>query len=207
MNPVAAAELRTLVLRAQDGEVEAFERLVDLTQGRLFRTAFMLLGDRQDAEDTVQESLLLAWRRLHMLEKPDAFGGWLTRICVRRATDLGRQRARRATDVTATEDLEKLPYAAGAAPAAYGTAASGTTGATAYGTSPEHTAIVDAQLGALTRVLGSIDPDLRACWVLREIDGLTYDEIARTLAITEPTVRGRLARARSLIIRRMDEWR
>jgi RNA polymerase sigma-70 factor (ECF subfamily) len=78
---------RALVLRAQDGDPAAFEQLVDLHQGRLFRIAFMVTGDRQEAEDVVQETLVLAWRRLHLLEEPAAFRGWVAQICSRSATE------------------------------------------------------------------------------------------------------------------------
>ena len=69
MSPDPGQEERTLVLRAQDGETTAFEQLVDRHQGRLFRIAFTVVGDRQEAEDLVQETLVLAWRRLHLLEE------------------------------------------------------------------------------------------------------------------------------------------
>ncbi|MDZ4232311.1 MAG: sigma-70 region 4 domain-containing protein [Dietzia sp.] len=52
-----------------------------------------------------------------------------------------------------------------------------------------------------------MDPDLRSCWTLREIDGMSYREVASALDITESTARGRLARARTHVIEYMKEWR
>ena len=57
---------RALALRAQDGDPDAFDVLIDRHQGRLFRIAYLVLGDRQDSEDVVQETLLTAWKRLHL---------------------------------------------------------------------------------------------------------------------------------------------
>lgn len=187
---------RSLVLRAQDGDPAAFEQLVDLHQGRLFRIAFMVAGDRQEAEDVVQETLVLAWRRLHLLEEPAAFRGWVAQICSRSATDVVRRRARRATAPAEAEDLEPAPGAASTVSPA-GAAAS----------DPARSALVDAQLTALAGVLASIDPEMRTCWVLREIDGMSYREICRTVDASEPTVRGRIARARARIVHEMEEWR
>ena len=55
---------RYLVLRAQDGDINAFEQLVERYQGRLFRTAYMIVRNRHDSEDIVQETLIQAWRSL-----------------------------------------------------------------------------------------------------------------------------------------------
>ena len=52
----------------------------------------------------------------------------------------------------------------------------------------------------------TVQPELRIVWVLREVDDMSYEEIAKTLNLTESTVRGRLARARSLVMRNMKEW-
>lgn len=190
-DPVSIDE-RTLVLRAQDGDAAAFEQLVDLHQGRLFRLAYMILGDRQDAEDVVQESLVLAWKRLHLLEDPSSFRAWTSRICTNGATDVGRRRSRRRTEVAedlALEDRRAQAVGAGRAD------------------DPAHEALVNAQLQALSRILADLEPGLRTCWALREIDGMSYLDIARAVDATEPTVRGRIARARTRIAQRMQEWR
>lgn len=179
---------RTLVLRAQDGDPDAFDVLIDRHQGRLFRIAYLVLGDRQDSEDVVQETLLTGWKRLHLLEDPDAVRAWLAQICTRRATDIARRRARRATVTHRPEDLHRhrdpRPRA-----------------------DPAHASEVNAQMRALAQVLATMDPDLRACWTLREIDGMSYRQIAAALDVTESTARGRIARARTHVIDYMKEWR
>ena len=179
---------RTLVLRAQDGDTSAFEGLVDRHQGLLFRIAYLMLGDRQDSEDVVQESLLLAWKRLHLLDNPDRFRSWLSRICSRRATDLARRRSRRSTQAQPPEAMESR-------------------GDERPESDPARTTQVHAQLHALAQVLATLGPDLRSCWALREVEGMTYLEVARTLGITEATARGRIARARTQVIKQMQEWR
>jgi len=63
---------RYLVLRAQDGDINAFEQLVERYQGRLFRTAYMIVRNRHDSEDIVQETLIQAWRSLHRVGEPGA---------------------------------------------------------------------------------------------------------------------------------------
>lgn len=183
---------RDLVLRAQDGEVAAFEALIDRHQGILFRVAMATVRHRADAEDLVQETLLTAWRRLGLLEDPSAFRAWLLQICSRRATDLVRTRARRRTDATAPVDLpEERPR--GDAPTDEA--------------DPFSRVVVGEQLRTLADVLAGLEASLRSVWVLREIEGLGYAEIASALGTTTATVRGRLARARQQIITTMEEWR
>lgn len=187
---------RALVLRAQDGDVAAFETLVDRHQSRLFRIAYMVLHDRGDAEDVVQEALVLAWRRLGLLEDPLAFRSWISRITSRAATDVVRRNARRATDTAEGEDLE----AAGP-----GGALGGASPRSAP--EPERAALANAQMEALATILQTIPEDQRTCWVLREIDGMGYREISQVVDAGEATVRGRIARARAQILNRMEEWR
>lgn len=179
---------RSLVLRAQDGDPDAFDVLAGRHQGRLFRIAYLVVGDRQDSEDVVQETLLTAWKRLHLLGDPDAVRPWLAQICSRRATDVARRRARRATDAHSPEDLQHQRDLRSRS-------------------DPAHTTEVNAQMRALARVLATMEPDLRACWTLREIDGMSYRHIAATLDVTETTARGRIARARRHVIDYMKEWR
>ena len=162
--------------------------LIDRHQGRLFRIAYLVLGDRQDSEDVVQETLLTGWKRLHLLEDPDAVRAWLAQICSRRATDIARRRARRATDAHRPEDLHRHRDPSSRA-------------------DPAHASEVNAQMRALAQVLATMDPDLRACWTLREIDGMSYRQIAAALDVTESTARGRIARARTHVIDYMKEWR
>ena len=71
---------------------------------------------------------------------------------------------------------------------------------------PAESSEVNAQIEALADLLATVQPELRIVWVLREIDDMSYEEIAQALNLTESTVRGRLARARSLVMRHMKEW-
>ncbi|MBF0697676.1 RNA polymerase sigma factor [Actinomyces bowdenii] len=197
-SPVSRGIERHLVLRAQDGDPQAFEQLITRYQGRLFRTAYMILGNRQDSEDAVQEALILAWKRLHLLREPEAFHGWLLRICTNEATSAVRRRSRHRTDPHDSESLEALDSQTG------DTRTSPTGGPTAA--DPATSNEVNAQIQALAGVLSTIRPELSIVWVLREVETMSYEEIAQTLNITVSTVRGRLARARSAVIKRMKEW-
>jgi RNA polymerase sigma-70 factor (ECF subfamily) len=141
-----------------------------------------ILNASADVDDVVQEAFVTAWQRLPELEDPGKAKSWLMRVVSRKAVD--RIRARRPQ--VSVDDVE--PSApANASPARVAEARAG----------------VDA-LGAALHTLADAE---RECWVLREVGGYSYDEIAEEMNVPVTTVRGLLARARKHIIVRMEEWR
>jgi RNA polymerase sigma-70 factor (ECF subfamily) len=72
---------------------------------------------------------------------------------------------------------------------------------------PESRAIASSQLDALSAVLSALPEAQRQCWVLKEVGGLSYEEIAERLDVTTTVVRGRLARARTTVVTEMEAWR
>ncbi|WP_351224467.1 sigma-70 family RNA polymerase sigma factor [Streptomyces sp. NPDC002133] len=173
----------TLVVRARDGDVRAFEVLVRRYQGPMYRLALHILSNRGDAEDVVQEVFLSAWRRLGQLRDDAAFVGWLYRTTTNRCLNLIR--ARRPV---AEADLDSRESAEAAG-------------------SPERAAQVNEQLIALAAALTQLTPEQRACWLLREVHGRPYKEIARATGTTRTAVRGRIARARAQLAEAMSPWK
>ena len=183
----------SVVARAQDGDLAAFEHLVMAYQDRLFRLAYRMLSNRTDAEDIVQETLTTSWRSLPMLVDVNAFSGWLYRLATNKCLDLLRKRSAHAETIT---DPEELRF----------TAESGSL-QDSSGADPADRAEWSAQERELTKILNTLPPAQRACWLLREIHGRSYAEISDTLKISPTTVRGTLARARQKIAEGMSQWR
>src|SRR6266446_4652851 len=93
------------VARARSGDADAFRVLVDRHSRSLFRLAFRMTGNQQDAEDVVQDSFLRAYRQLGKFDERASFGTWLYRIAVNCSLDLVRSRKRRSEHM-APEDSE-----------------------------------------------------------------------------------------------------
>lgn len=87
---------RELVVRARDGDHDAFARLAAASIGRLNAIARLILHDYGAAEDAVQDALVDAWRNLRALRDPDRFDAWLNRILVRSCQDTRRRESRRS---------------------------------------------------------------------------------------------------------------
>ena len=179
------ADDRTIAGRASDGDVEAFTVLARRYTPLLRAYARRILSGTASVDDIVQDSFITAWQRLPELDDPGRVRGWLMRIVSRKAIDEVRA-TRPHLDLDGVEGLE-LPSRPGDGPA--------------------QRTERRAELTALADALQELPDAQRECWVLREIGGCSYDEIAEQLEQPVSTVRGLLARARKHIIVRMEEWR
>lgn len=184
--PLGSLDEAGIVARAQDGDLSAFEHLVETYQGRLFRLAYRMLNDRGEAEDVVQDTLTAGWSALPGLDRSSAFGGWVYRTATNRCLDVLR---RRSAHPEASMDANWLWPAL----------------AVQHG-DPHRSAEITAELECLSRALAELPAGQRACWLLRELHGQSYAEIAAALGISPVTVRGRLARARENLAEAMIQW-
>ncbi|MGR0161952.1 RNA polymerase sigma factor [Paenarthrobacter nitroguajacolicus] len=177
--------------RAADGDTAAFEALAR-RHGPLMRaTARRLTGSLADADDVVQEALVQAWKQLDNLRDPAAVKGWLLRIVGSRSIDHLRKRRNHV-------GLEDLEHHVGNRVQEH---------AKPETKDPEHGAVNTSRVEALKSALAKLPEEQRRCWVLKEFNDQSYEEIALTLNISPASVRGRLARARITLARTMEEWR
>ncbi|GAA3269517.1 RNA polymerase sigma factor [Paenarthrobacter aurescens] len=173
--------------RAADGDTAAFEALAR-RHGPLMRaTARRLTGSLADADDVVQETLVQAWKQMDTLRDPAAVKGWLLRIVGSRSIDHLRKRRHHVglDDVVDQMQHDPKPQAE----------------------DPQHRAVNSSRVDALKAALAALPEEQRRCWVLKEFNDQSYEEIALTLNISPASVRGRLARARITLARTMEEWR
>lgn len=168
--------------RAMDGDVEAFAVLVRRYTPMMRAYTQRMLNASADVDDIVQETFVTAWQRFSELDDPSKVKSWLMRIVSRKAVD--RIRALRPTI-----DVDEIEQASPSH------------------STPDRVAETRAGVAALGAALQELPAAQRECWVLREIGGYSYDEIAQELDITVSTARGLLARARKYMIVRMEAWR
>ncbi len=177
-----ATEDLELVERSRAGDHEAFSRLVAKYEKRIYHLAFGMLGNRDDALDVTQEAFIKAYRALKGFRGGGGFHTWLYRIAYNQAIDFIRKEGRR-THVEFDE-----------------TYVSGTVENPQISPSPEFNPARSLAQKELNRVVMDAIQRLpehhRAVIVLREVEGHSYQEIARILKIRKGTVMSRLHYAR-----------
>jgi RNA polymerase sigma-70 factor (ECF subfamily) len=174
--PRERGELDGLVVAAKGGDRRAFDELVRRTYVDTYTLALRLTADEEDARDVVQESYLRAWRGLARFRGDAQFSTWMYRITANAAyTALKRRRRHRfeTLDGLAHEPVELHPDAL-----------------------PEDAAESTALLGQLEVALDTLPPKLRVLVVLKDVYGLSHEEIADELGISVPAAKVRLHRGR-----------
>ena len=161
------------------GDASAFRVLVDRHSRPVFRLAYRLTGNREDAEDVVQETFLRAYRQLGRFEARASFGTWIHRIAVNCAVDLLRQRPRH--QAAASLEDARAGYAAdipdeGAA-------------------GPDRLAESAEVRLRLTRALDCLTHSERAAFMLRHFEGRSVEEIGRALGLRTSATKHSIFRA------------
>ena len=181
-----------LVQRCAGGDEPACAELVGEHQRMVVQLAMNLLGDRDEALDLSQEVFLRVFRTIHRFRGQSSLRTWIYRIAVNQARNRHRfwRRRRRADQVSLDEHV-----------AAHGELLSG-------GESTPDRVLAQKELAArLQSALDHLPFDQRTAIVLREIDGLSYEEIAYSLGVAIGTVKSRLTRARQALREDLREAR
>lgn len=184
-----------LLRAARLDDEAAFEEIVERYAPGMLRFAVRMVGEPDLAADAVQEAFVSAWRNLATFEGRSSLKTWLYRLLHRRVVDL--LRVRRATPV----DDEVLSIESDRP----GTSV--TLGWSTPATDPLQAVLDRELLDALRAALLELPAPQRATWLLREIEGMGYQEIAETLGTTAGSVRGHLHRARGTLGVTLDRWR
>ncbi len=184
------ARERELVDRCRCGDAVAFARIVALHEGMVFNLAARLLGDGEEARDVAQEVFLQVYRRLGRFEGRSSLKTWIYRIVVNQCHNKRRFWHRHGRDRE-----EELDDRCTAPP----TSRSGEWLASPY----EQTRSHERSL-AVQKALMCLSFDQRSVVVLREIEGLSCEEVAAALGIPDGTVKSRLSRARDALRRHLS---
>ncbi|HMC62425.1 MAG TPA: sigma-70 family RNA polymerase sigma factor [Candidatus Solibacter sp.] len=164
-------EQRSVIEAAKSGDLAAFEILMRQHERLVLVTALRLVGNMPDAQDVSQEVFLKLYRNLRKVDGAQSIAGWLYRVTVNAVRDLQRRKRPEAP----MEFAENLP---------------------AGGTDPQQAATEAERRRALEMSLRMLPEKERAALVLRDLEGLTTEEVARVLGSSEATVRSQISKAR-----------
>ena len=182
-----------LIERLRARELGAFEDLLAHFERPVYSLCFRLLGDAEEARDAAQETFLKVYRGLSGFRGEAGLKTWIYRIAINQAMNQQRWWRRRHRDDTISLDLTRGD--------------SETLGnlLPASSASPEQLAIATEREASILRALAEIKPEYRITLVLREIEELSYEEIAKTMGISIGTVKSRIARGREELRRRVKD--
>lgn len=182
-----AGQVAQLVRRARAGDHAAFDALVEEYSSQVYNLALRITGSREEAEDCVQEAFLRAYAALPRFRGRAAFSTWLYRVALNVACDAARRRRRAplavselATGEDPAPDLDR-PLGEGLPPRRE---------------SPEEGAILHQRRRVILEAIQRLPEHQRAVLVLYDLQGFSYEEIARITGARVGTVKSRLSRAR-----------
>ncbi len=168
-----------ILTKGAQGDLESFEMIYKATAGFVYSVAFRVVGNQQDAEEIMQEVFLTVYRKLKSFRFQSSFKTWIYRVTANCAINYSKKISKeRNKTVEYDENLDALE-----SPDEAGTKIN----------REYHETMVHS-------LLKTLNPDQRACIVLRNIEGLSYQEIAESLRININTVRSRLKRGREALL-------
>ncbi len=179
-----------MLARCRAGDATAFALLVRAYQDRVLNVCWRMCGRREDAEDLTQEAFVRAFQQIHRFEGKSQFYTWVYRIAVnlalsaRRRSQFPRPASLDDESVRQSGPVSDGGFRRAVAPSDRG---------------PVDAAAANESRAVVAAALEQLDPDHRAVVVLRDLDGLDYDEIAEILDIPRGTVKSRLHRGRAAL--------
>lgn len=166
-----------LIRLAGDGDQRAFETLISVHESRMYAVALRMCGNREDAQDCMQEAMIRIYRSMTTFKGQSSFATWVYRITMNSCLDeLRRRKTRTATSLDALLDNGYSP--------------------SDEADTPEQHSLQNEQRRLLERAIASLPDDMRAAIVLRDIQGCSYEEIAQTLDANVGTIKSRISRGR-----------
>jgi RNA polymerase sigma-70 factor (ECF subfamily) len=178
-----------LVARVQRGDKQAFDLLVLKYQRKIMRLLSRMIRDPGEIEDVAQEAFIKAYRALPQFRGESAFYTWLYRIAINTARNWLAQNNRRPSTPSAQENEEGETFDA--------------TDNLTDSSNPESEMASRQIADTVNKAINDLPEDLRNAIVMREIDGMSYEDIAESMSCPIGTVRSRIFRAREAIATRL----
>ncbi|HHH11748.1 MAG TPA: sigma-70 family RNA polymerase sigma factor [Sorangium sp.] len=183
---------RALVTQAQQGDTAAFQQLVERHQRRAFAIAVGMVRDENDAREIVQEAFLRVFKSLDRFKGSSAFFTWLYRIVTNLSIDHMRRPARREAELfdnpQVADDADNFPFVS-----------------RIDGANPMDVVRRKQIAASIQAALAALPPYHRAVIIMREVEGMSYDQMATAMGVSKGTIMSRLFHARQKLQRALAD--
>lgn len=175
-----------LIERASRGDPFAFNALMAAHEKRMYAVALRMFGNREDAQDCLQEAMLRIYRSIGNFKGQSSFATWVYRITMNSCLDeLRRKKNKQSTSLDGLLDQGWAPMD--------------------EGETPEKHAMRTELRRELKRAIRELPEDMRSAVILRDVQGFSYEEIAQVLNVHVGTVKSRISRAREKLRGKLKE--
>lgn len=171
---------RELIARLQKRDEAAFEELIRQYEKKVYTLCFRMCGNSEDAEEAAQDAFLALWRGIDRFRQESSLSTWIYRLATNACIDTLRRRKKQSGSVS-LDDEELFVDAVDTSP------------------QPQETVEHREAQKLLQESLSALPEEYRKVLILREIEGLSYTEIAESASIELNTVKSRISRGRSLL--------
>jgi RNA polymerase sigma-70 factor, ECF subfamily len=193
---ILATDDLTLVKRVRSGDQRAFKLLVERYQRKIFSVALGMVKDREEARDVSQEAFVKVYKYIEHFKGDASFYTWLYRITVNICIDVLRRRGGGKNEHVEFDETVQMDSAE---------ANIGALGSR-LGTNPQKSALRKELAAKIQEALEQVPEKHRAILLLREIEGMSYEDLSRTLEIPKGTVMSRLFHARAKVQKILSEY-
>ena len=190
--PAVSAREQYLVARLHAGEMDAFSELVTEYQPLVYSLTLRVVHDREEARDVAQDTFLKIYRHFDKFRGESSLKTWICKVAVNQALNSQRwwKRRRREETCSLDEPINEQQHVSDRLQSS--------------GNSPEADTLAHERKHQLELALKELKPDFKMVVVLRDIEGMAYEEIASILEISVGTVKSRIARGRDMLRERLN---
>lgn len=173
-----------LLRAAKRGDSAAFESLMGAYERRVYGLCLRMMGNAHDGEDAAQEAMIRIWQKIGQCRDEAALSTWIYRVTANACTDALRKRSRQAApslEAMREEGFEAVDPAQ----------------------TPEEAAQADEGRRAMAQAIAGVPQEMRSVFLMRDVHGLSVEQTARALGVSQGTVKSRLSRAREKIAQQL----
>lgn len=176
-----------LIERATSGDPAAFNRLMEMHEKRMYAVALRMFGNREDAQDSLQEAMLRVYRSIGGFKGQSSFGTWVYRITMNTCLDeIRRKKNKQSASLDNMLDQGWAP--------------------TDEGASPEKRVMQQEMRKSIAQSIQELPEDMRSAIIMRDVHGYSFEEIADTLNVNVGTIKSRISRGREKLREKLSNF-